>query len=156
MFISTFVPEIYQAGNQNKSDNITMTSYSERLRPRHRRLVYLLNCLFKRRSKKTSKLRVIGLCEGNPPVTVKSPPHKGLVTRKCFHLMTLHNRETYCVSIFIANRHNSTLPECWYRIISICCYINTHILYHPSLLYFILFVGPSRKTFIKCMLLFSW
>ena len=29
----------------------------------------LLNCLFRRRSKKTSKLRVTGLCEGNSPVT---------------------------------------------------------------------------------------
>ena len=28
----------------------------------------LLNCLFKNRSKKTSKLRVTGLCEGNSPM----------------------------------------------------------------------------------------
>ena len=31
----------------------------------HRRLDCLLNCLFKCRSKKASKLRVTGLCEGN-------------------------------------------------------------------------------------------
>ena len=37
----------------------------------NRRLVCFLNRLFKRRSKKTSKLRVTGLCEGNPPVTFK-------------------------------------------------------------------------------------
>ena len=35
----------------------------------HRRLDYLLNRLFKRRSKKTSKAHVTGLCEGKPPVT---------------------------------------------------------------------------------------
>ena len=35
----------------------------------HRRLDCLLNRLFGRRSKKTSKLRVNGLCEGNPSVT---------------------------------------------------------------------------------------
>ena len=35
----------------------------------HNRLDFLLYCLFRRRSKKTSKLRVTGLCEGNPPVT---------------------------------------------------------------------------------------
>ena len=35
----------------------------------HRRLHRLLNCLLRCRSKKTSKLRVTGLCEGNPPVT---------------------------------------------------------------------------------------
>ena len=34
----------------------------------HRRLHCLLNCWFRRRSKKTSKLRVIGLCAGNLPV----------------------------------------------------------------------------------------
>ena len=35
----------------------------------HRRLDCLLNRLFKRRSKKTSKFRVIGFCEGNSSVT---------------------------------------------------------------------------------------
>ena len=33
----------------------------------------LLNCLFKRKSKKTSKLRVTGLCVGNSPVTGEFP-----------------------------------------------------------------------------------
>ena len=32
----------------------------------HRRLDFLFNCLFRRASKKTSKLRVTGLCEGIP------------------------------------------------------------------------------------------
>ena len=41
----------------------------------------LLNRLFRRRSKKTSKLRVTGLCAGNSPGPV-NPPHKGPVTRK--------------------------------------------------------------------------
>ena len=35
----------------------------------HRRLYCLLKRLFRPRSKKTSKLRVTGLCEGYPPVT---------------------------------------------------------------------------------------
>ena len=33
----------------------------------------LLDCLFRRRSKKTSKLRVTGLCVGNSPVTGEFP-----------------------------------------------------------------------------------
>ena len=33
----------------------------------------LLNLLFRRRSKKTSKLRVTGLCAGNSPVTSEFP-----------------------------------------------------------------------------------
>ena len=36
----------------------------------------LLNRLFRRRSKKTSKLRVTGLCEGNSPVTGEFPAQK--------------------------------------------------------------------------------
>ena len=36
----------------------------------------LLNRLFRCRSKKTSKLRVIGLCEGNSPVTGKFPAQR--------------------------------------------------------------------------------
>ena len=43
----------------------------------------LFNRLFRRRSKKTSKLRVTGLCVGNSPGAVNSP-HKGPVTRKMF------------------------------------------------------------------------
>ena len=43
----------------------------------------LLNRLFRRRSKKTSKLRVTGLCVGNSLGPVNSP-HKGPVTRKMF------------------------------------------------------------------------
>ena len=43
----------------------------------------LLNRLFRRISKKTSKLRVTGLCVGNSPGPVNSP-HKGPVTRKIF------------------------------------------------------------------------
>ena len=43
----------------------------------------LLNRLFRRRSKKTSKLRITGLCAGNSPRPVNSP-HKGPVTRKMF------------------------------------------------------------------------
>ena len=43
----------------------------------------LLNRLFGRRSKKTSKFSVTGLCAGNSPGPVNSP-HKGPVTREMF------------------------------------------------------------------------
>ena len=43
----------------------------------------LLNRLFRRRSKITSKLCVTGFCVGNSPGPVNSP-HKGPVTRKMF------------------------------------------------------------------------
>ena len=47
----------------------------------HQSHVCLPNRLFRRRSKKTSKLRVTGLCVGNSPGPVNSP-HKGPVTQK--------------------------------------------------------------------------
>ena len=49
----------------------------------HRRLYCLFNRLFRRRSKKTSKLRVTGLCEGNSPM-IGEFPAKWTVTRKMF------------------------------------------------------------------------
>ena len=47
----------------------------------------LLNRLFRRRSKKTPKLHVTGLCVGTSPGPVNSPT-KGQLRGKCFHLMT--------------------------------------------------------------------
>ena len=48
-----------------------------------RHLDCLFNCLFRRGSKKLSKLRVAGLCEANSRVTGEIPV-KGPVTRKMF------------------------------------------------------------------------
>ena len=42
----------------------------------HWRLDWLLNRVFRRRSKKTSKLRVTGLCAGNSPMTGEFPTHR--------------------------------------------------------------------------------
>ena len=42
----------------------------------HQRLDCLFNRLFRRRSKKTSKFRVTGLCEGNSPVTSEFPSQR--------------------------------------------------------------------------------
>ena len=70
----------------------------------------LLNRLFRRRSKKTSKLRVTGLCAGKSPGPVKSP-HKGPVTQKMFPfddvIMDIHSWSCYpgtlpCRQMYIA------------------------------------------------------
>ena len=42
----------------------------------HQTLDCLLMCLFRRRSKKTSKFRVTGFCEGNSPVTGEFPAQR--------------------------------------------------------------------------------
>ena len=47
----------------------------------------LLNHLFRRRSKKTSKLRVTGLCAGNSPVTVEFPVHRASNSENVSFLM---------------------------------------------------------------------
>ena len=48
----------------------------------------LLKRLFWRRSKKISKLRVTGLCEGNSLVIGEFPAQRASNAEKCFHLMT--------------------------------------------------------------------
>ena len=56
----------------------------------------LLNRLFRHRPKKTSKLRVTGLCAGNSPGPVNSQ-HKGPVTREMFPfddvIMSWHDKQ---------------------------------------------------------------
>ena len=54
----------------------------------YRRLDCLFNRLLRRRSKKTSKLRVTGLSVGVIHRWPVDSPHKWPVTRKCFHLLT--------------------------------------------------------------------
>ena len=48
----------------------------------HRCPNYLLSRLFQRRSKKTSKLRVTGFCEGNPPMAGGFPLQKASNAKK--------------------------------------------------------------------------
>ena len=78
----------------------------------------LLNRLFWRKSKKTSKLCVTGLCAGNSAGPVNSP-HKGLVTRKmvpfddvimiythsCFMLLLLGTGQSYPYSLRFQHMH---------------------------------------------------
>ena len=76
----------------------------------------LLNRLFRCRSKKTSKLRVTGLCAGNSPVTSEFS-HKGPVTRKCFHLMTSSWVMRALFVVFCCGLVHVVLPI-WHRNIS--------------------------------------
>ena len=65
----------------------------------------LLNRLFRRRSKKTSRLCFTGLCAGNSPRPVTSP-HKWPVTRKMFPFDDVITR----VIILLAQRQPIWLP----------------------------------------------
>ena len=50
----------------------------------HQRFEYLLNRLLRRRSTKTSKLRVTCLCEGNSPVTGEFPSQRASNTENVY------------------------------------------------------------------------
>ena len=65
----------------------------------------LLNLLFRRRSKKTSKLRVIGLCEGNSPGTGEFPAHMP-VTRKMFPFDDVIMYNTIVINYIIVVKQN--------------------------------------------------
>ena len=55
----------------------------------------LLNRLFRRRSKKTSKLRVTGLCAGNSPVTGEFPAQRASNAENVS--IWWHHHETMCI-----------------------------------------------------------
>ena len=64
----------------------------------------LLNRLFRRRSKKTSKLRVTGLCAGNSPGTDEFPAvTNGQLRGKCFHLIMSSCQES-CYELCISHQ----------------------------------------------------
>ena len=67
-----------------------------------RRLDGLLNRLFRCESKKTSNLRLTGLCEGTLPVTSKFPSRRP-VTRKMFpfDVVIMHMHVPLCEKILI-------------------------------------------------------
>ena len=87
----------------------------------HGRLDCLLNHMFRRRSKKISKLCVTGLCEGNTPVTGWLCQKRG----KCFHSMT-----SSCISFsqFIVS------PVIWCPCVKIHClwFSYSRLCYHYS------------------------
>ena len=60
------VKKTFKWGRHNECDCVS----------KHRRLDGLLNHLFGRRTKKSSKLRVTGLCEGNSPMTGEFPSQR--------------------------------------------------------------------------------
>ena len=83
----------------------------------------LLNRLFRRRSKKTSKLHATGLCEGNSPVTDEFPAQRASNTENV-SIWWRHHGVTRCWLDFC----NSGL---WYT----CKYFHSHTSYESNLKY---------------------
>ena len=80
----------------------------------HRHLDGFLNHLVRRRSKKSPKLRLTGLCEGNSPV---NSPHKRPVTRKMFPfddvIMRITNVLTRCCLFSLLLCKCTTMGQNW-------------------------------------------
>ena len=66
LYITKAFPIIFLQWRHNGSDGVS----------NHERLDCLLNHLFRRRSKETSKLRITGPCEGNSQVNGEFPAQK--------------------------------------------------------------------------------
>ena len=94
----------------------------------------LLNRVFRRRSKKTSKLGVTGLCVGNSPGPVNSS-HKGPVTRKMFPfddvIMGTWLSFACCKQLFNCWKH--TKMDNSYMVNNIKCLIKVAAIFRPYL-----------------------
>ena len=77
----------------------------------HLILECLLNRLFRRRSKKTSKLRVTGICQGNPPVTAGFPSQRASNTENVSIWWRYHG-ENLAAGIAMHLPHVSTENVC--------------------------------------------
>ena len=73
----------------------------------HQRLDCFLIRLFRRRSKKTSKLRIAGLCEGKPPVTGEFPAQRASNAKNAFIWWRHHVKTSYSVRL-ASGYHNLT------------------------------------------------
>ena len=84
----------------------------------HQRLYCLLNCLFRRRSEKTSKLCVTGLCERNPPVTGRFPSQRANSAENvsiwwCHHTHLLMNCHELIIAFCPLNKYSEARKATW-------------------------------------------
>ena len=99
----------------------------------HQRHDCLLNRLFRRRSKKTSKLRVTGLCEGNSLVTGEFPAKMASDVIQCFHLMTSSRNSQKNLHISPSQAFYVVSVEiCFFLEILSCYNTITHVFLQPG------------------------
>ena len=83
----------------------------------------LLNRLFRRRSKKTSKLRITGLCAGNSPVTSEFPAQmasnaENVSISWCHHVLFIWAVLRWCAKVI--NSHSATRFHVIYDTVLLC------------------------------------
>ena len=84
----------------------------------------LLSCLFRRRSKKTSKLRVTGLCAGNSPVTDEFPTQKVSNTYNVSIWWRHHENINNVESVYPCRDHFAYAPSQWEK--TLLCNVVSH------------------------------
>ena len=96
------------------------------------RLHCLLNCWFRRRSKKTSKFRVTGLCEGNSPVTGEFPAQKACNAENVSIWWRHHEAASapdvdYNMFVVVILRSKYCLSHCFYWLHYKIQYVNRYL-----------------------------
>ena len=93
----------------------------------HQRLDYILKSLFRRRSKKTSKLRDTSLCERNPPVAGEFPSQRAKIVENVSIWWCHHVREFIFVSWMFETNWNHQIPCSFIPFIASSC-VFVHLL----------------------------
>ena len=74
----------------------------------------LLNCSFRRISKKTSKLCVTGFCEGNSPMAGEFPAHKAMFPfTDVIMKFSNHQKKTLSISVLLSVLHKLLAKLLW-------------------------------------------
>ena len=97
----------------------------------HLRLGCSLNCLFRRRSKKTSNLRVTGLCDGNSPVTGEFPSRRASNAQNVF-IWWRHHMATVSVSRTMPRNMWTQFCFAWFCCGCIINSLTTHLPLHKT------------------------
>ena len=104
--------------------SITMTSQRRDGVSNHQPHHCLFNRLFRRRSKKTSKLRVTGLCEGNSPVTSEFPA-QGASNAENVSIGWRHHALLWYPSV--------SLPRAIQELTTMCCRLEWFVPVHANI-----------------------
>ena len=111
----------------------------------------LLNRLFRRRSKKTSKLRVTGLCAGNSPVTGEFLAQRASNAENIsiwwrYHIFPLTRHiYLYYSSINLDPVHKWVTFD-WHCEIVACCLCNVHGSRHSAVIFDLSSCGPIHGS----------
>ena len=91
----------------------------------------LLNRLFRRRSKKISKLRVTGLCAGNSPETGEFPAQIASNADNV-SIWWRHHVNSLSDTLYIIKQEPDYIPLIWNNFMFLCFYVMTwqHFLHH--------------------------